>query len=277
MLAQTKYFTIQEESDYQFVKLTGTLDATNHAGFDEALKGIIEAKNKNVIINCEHVEHMNLKWARSLLQVCTALRPERLRVCLILLQPQVRHWMEDAGLDSAFTILPGMREAQTALGIRAKKKLDAEFIIPFLEATKKVLEVQANLLFISGKMFMKKDEEYPGGDVSGIIGIVSTAFNGSVIISFPESTFLKVMSGLLGEEVTTLSRDHIDGAGELTNMIFGQAKVVLNEKGYGIKMALPSVIAGKNHKTTSFTKGPVLVIPFKGEAGDFFVEVCLSE
>ena len=81
---------------------------------------------------------------------------------------------------------------------------------------------------------------------------------------------------MLGEEFTTLNSEIIDGAGELTNMIFGQAKITLNEKGYGIKTALPSVIAGKDHSLNAMTKGPVVVVPFTTPKGNFFVEICLS-
>lgn len=114
------------------------------------------------------------------------------------------------------------------------------------------------------------------GDISGVIGIVSDAFQGSVVISFPEDTFLGVISRMLGEEYHKIDQEIIDGAGELTNMIFGQAKIVLNEKGYGIKTAIPSVVSGKDHSLAALTKGPVIVVPFTTEFGKFFVEIGLS-
>jgi chemotaxis protein CheX len=59
-------------------------------------------------------------------------------------------------------------------------------------------------------------------------------------------------------------------------MIFGYAKQILNEKGFGIKMALPSVVSGKDHSLSSSNQGTSLVIPFESVAGNFFVEICLS-
>jgi len=154
--------------------------------------------------------------------------------------------------------------------------LDTEFINPFLKGALHVLKVQANVTAEQGKIYLKKDGDKLVGDISGVIGIVSDNFNGSVIISFPEKTFLKVMSGMLGEEYTEISKDILDGAGEITNMIFGQAKITLNEKGYGIKTAIPSVVAGKDHSLTSLSKGPIVVVPFTSSAGDFFIEICVS-
>ena len=154
---------------------------------------------------------------------------------------------------------------------------DINFVNPFLAATLNVLKVQAGIAAEPGKVFVKKDSDSMSGDVSGVIGIVSDSFNGTVVITFPEKTFLNVMSGMLGEELTELNKDLVDGAGEITNMIFGQAKVSLNDRGYGIKMALPTVISGKNHSLSALSKGPMVVVPFKSSAGDFFVEICLSE
>lgn len=59
-------------------------------------------------------------------------------------------------------------------------------------------------------------------------------------------------------------------------MTFGQAKVILNEKGYGIKTAIPSVVSGRNHSLETLTKGPIVVVPFESSKGNFFVEICLS-
>jgi chemotaxis protein CheX len=154
--------------------------------------------------------------------------------------------------------------------------IDINFVNPFLAATLNVLKVQASVAAEPGKVYLKKDNEALKGDVSGVIGIVSETFNGSVVISFPEKTFLKVMSGMLGEDIQTLSQDILDGAAEITNMIFGAAKVTLNERGYGIKIALPQVISGKGHSLSTNSKGPTVIIPFTSSAGDFFVEICLS-
>ncbi len=156
------------------------------------------------------------------------------------------------------------------------KNIDTDFINPFLGATIRVLEVQALMKSTPGEIFLKKENDVMLGDISGVIGIVSQSFVGSFIISFPEKTFLNIISNMLGKEYRELSKDMLDGASEITNMIFGQAKVSFNQKGYGIKTAFPSVICGKSHPLSGVTKGPVVVIPFSTENGPFFVEVCAT-
>jgi chemotaxis protein CheX len=68
----------------------------------------------------------------------------------------------------------------------------------------------------------------------------------------------------------------MDGAAELTNMIFGQAKASLNEKGFGLKIALPSVVLGKPDSFLSLHTGPAILVPFKSKQGDFFVRIGLT-
>jgi len=155
-------------------------------------------------------------------------------------------------------------------------KLDVEFINPFLSATLKVLEIQASTKATAGTIEIKGQKQNPPCAISGIIGITAEAFNGSVVIGFPKETFLGIMSRMLGEEYTSFNKDIIDGAGELTNIIFGQAKVALNEKGFGIKMAIPSVISGTGIEVHGVTKGPIVVVPFKTDLGPFFIEISLS-
>lgn len=158
-----------------------------------------------------------------------------------------------------------------------QKVLDVNFVNPFLDATMHVLKTQSSTEAIPGQIFKKEPQEKFPGDISGVIGLVSDVFTGSVVISFPKETFLGIMSRMLGEEFTEITQDIEDGAGELTNIIFGQAKITLNERGYGINTAIPSVITGKNHSISQVSKGPRLVIPFETDVGAFFVEICISK
>ena len=158
----------------------------------------------------------------------------------------------------------------------AAKKIDVNFINPFLEATMKTLETQCSTKCTAGQVYMKNRGDKYSGDISGVIGLVSDVFTGSVVISFPATTFLPIMTRMLGEDCTEINDMIRDGAGELTNIIFGQAKIVLNKAGFGIKTALPSVIAGADHSVVPMTNGPRFAIPFETDVGPFSVEICLS-
>lgn len=155
--------------------------------------------------------------------------------------------------------------------------IDANFINPWIISTSNVLKIQAGIQALPGKAALRTLGEPLGHDITGVIAVVAPNFNGCVVISFPESTYLKVISGMLGEDYVEMNQELIDGAAEITNMIFGQSKIILNEKGHGINMALPKVKSGRCHETGSKAKHPPVVIPFTSSAGEFYIEICRTE
>ena len=272
-----KNYQIEKFNGYIVLKLQGDLSFKESKAFEGEIDGISNTSSNHVYVNCEHLVGLSKEWIRNLLKIQINLKSQEKQLKLFQLNSSVLSFLKKEGIDGTFKIVPTLKEAlEESSGTGKQYRLDTEFINPFLTATMHVLKVQANVEVKAGQIFRKKETDSTVGDVSGIIGIVSDAFNGSVVISFPEKTFLNIMSSMLGEEYTKLDKEIVDGAGELLNMIFGQAKIVLNDKGYGIKTAIPSVVTGKDHSATSLTKGPVVVVPFEGAAGSFLVEICLS-
>lgn len=152
-----------------------------------------------------------------------------------------------------------------------------EFINAFISATIQVLSVQAQVEAKAGEFAPGSKTGIAHGDISGVIGITAGSVNGTAVLTFPEQTFLKIISSMLGETYTQLVPDIVDGAGELTNMIFGQAKLVLNQKDYGVQMAIPSVVTGRDHMISGITKGAILQVPFESVAGNFFLIIALGQ
>jgi len=153
--------------------------------------------------------------------------------------------------------------------------MDVKLINPFLTATLTVLETMAFIKAEAGKPYLKKDN-VAQGDVSGVVGLTGGA-NGTVSVTFDEACILNIVSSMFGEEMKELNRDISDAVGELANMISGQARQQIEKFGKIIHGAIPTVITGKDHKLISMTKGPIIAIPFKTDAGSFTVEVCLDE
>jgi len=153
--------------------------------------------------------------------------------------------------------------------------MDVKFINAFLEGTVNVLKMMAFVDPKPGAPYVKKDR-VASGDVSGIIGLTGAA-KGSLALSFSEACILRIVSNMLGEEITTLSHDVSDAVGEITNMISGSARKILETGGLNVTAAIPSVVAGKNHSIIHVLAGPSIIIPFSIEAGSFVVDVCLTE
>lgn len=271
-----KHFEVFRESDYVMVRLTGVLDNESAKDFLASFKAICEPM-ADVIFNAEQLSDLSVSWMRAVLQLQKQLNARNKNLRFIHLSTGVLKLLKQEGLDSSLKSSASLRGAMVDLGIaKSEKVLDVNFINPFLSATIDVLQKQASTLATPGKIYRRQANEKFMGDISGVIGLISEAFSGSVVISFPANTFLKIMTRMLGEECTEITKDIEDGAGELTNIIFGQAKIGLNERGFGIKTALPSVISGNDHSILQMTQGPRMVIPFDSDAGAFVVEICLS-
>lgn len=158
-----------------------------------------------------------------------------------------------------------------------KPKLNAEFINPFLNAVVPTLKGMGQVtdLKILKTIILKPGEEKKA-DITGSLAIVAPEFVGSISISFPSKTFLTIVSNMLGTQYTEITSDIEDAAAEITNIIYGKAKAVLNENNYQMEKAIPSLIKGANHTIRSSTHAPTLVTEFTCSAGTFFVSISID-
>ncbi|WP_199767960.1 chemotaxis protein CheX [Ketobacter alkanivorans] len=155
------------------------------------------------------------------------------------------------------------------------KKINVDIVNPFLESMSNVLATMAMLEPQAGQVAIK-DEDIACGEITGIIGLVGDNFKASLAVSFSRPVILEITARMLGEEITDIDDTVIDLVGEITNMVTGGAKNLLDQKGYSIGLSTPMVVTGVNHKVTHKAKGPRIVVPFTLEAGEFFVEVCFE-
>jgi chemotaxis protein CheX len=153
--------------------------------------------------------------------------------------------------------------------------MDVKIINPFLIAAVNVMKTMANVEPVPGKPFLKS-ESTALGDVSAIIGITGVA-QGSMALTFTESCIIGLASNLMGMEFTDLNDEVKDSVGELTNMICGDARRRLSEKGVTLQAGIPTVVAGKSHSITHIASGPRLAVPFQTQWGSFIVEVAFNE
>lgn len=150
--------------------------------------------------------------------------------------------------------------------------MDSAFINPFLQTVSHVLATMAQTECVPGELSLKKSATATG-DVTGIIGMSSPQGKGSFAISFSEEVVLAISERMLGEATAEIDSTIADLVGEVTNMIIGGAKSLLESTGYDFDLATPVVIRGKDHKIDHQTKNATLLIPFSCEFGTFFIEV----
>lgn len=115
------------------------------------------------------------------------------------------------------------------------------------------------------------------GDIGSIIQVTGKDFCGTVFLQFPESTFLYVMCGMIGEQFAKLTPDIEDGAGELLNIIFGFAKRHLSERDYQLEMAIPVTLNGAELEQWQQANQQSTAILFSSEGGNFCMGIAQND
>lgn len=150
--------------------------------------------------------------------------------------------------------------------------MDVRFINPFINAVANTLATMAGKTPVRLAPSLKSDS-IAKGDISGIIGFAGRNVHGSVALSFPEETALKIYALMMGETLPNLNKDVQDTVGELANIVAGGAKTELDALGLAFHISIPTVVLGKNHTIIHKGSAPVVLIPFQLESCSFVMEI----
>ncbi len=159
--------------------------------------------------------------------------------------------------------------------MNAPRTINVDYINPFIEAVINTFQTMASVTPARDKVFLKGEGE-EGYGVSGIIGLGGEA-TGAVVLNFPEAVAIAVVGKFVGEDFSSITSSVVDGVGELTNIIAGDAKNRLTQKGYKFDIGLPKIVTGRNYITAQSKSVPCIVISFTSELGKFCVEVSLKK
>jgi len=155
-----------------------------------------------------------------------------------------------------------------------RKAVDVEFLNPFLSSVQNTVKQMGQLSGVTaGKPEVFTTGQTLKTDISSYLSIVSAHFNGTLVLTFPLATYLKLVSNALGETYSEINESNKDFAGELNNIIFGTTKRLWNEKGYSVDKAIPHVQAGVPYSMPAGDKIPSILVPFESDAGPFFAVI----
>jgi CheY-specific phosphatase CheX len=154
---------------------------------------------------------------------------------------------------------------------KSSKANSASFLNIFIESTKATLEEMATCTILehsAPEIFneAKLEEKIV---IRGKLAINSEHFKGSFFISFPESTYLKMCSRILYEEVKSISKENEDLASEICNIVYGKSKVLVGK----LNMKLDMVIPTYNRENSISSPNNVLVVKFLTDLGPFYIKV----
>ncbi len=112
--------------------------------------------------------------------------------------------------------------------------------------------------------------------ISGVIGLAGT-HKGVLAVHLPHRVALAITSSFLGMDVEEMNSDVEDAVGELANMLGGNVKSILSEKGRDINLSMPTTISGRHYDYQSNKDAERFSILFRCEPGQFSVELQLEK
>lgn len=112
--------------------------------------------------------------------------------------------------------------------------------------------------------------------ISGIIGLAGK-YKGVLAIHLPNQVAMAITGSFLGMEVTEIDEDVEDAVGELANMLGGNLKTILSDKGRDIDLSLPSTISGRDYDFQPTKNAERISLPFNCDAGSFKIELQIEK
>ena len=122
---------------------------------------------------------------------------------------------------------------KTPLLSKTHTVIDVKRVNPFIEATLKVLDINAGITAEKKNLYIRKDDVLKG-DVTALLPLHGGQYRGSMALSFEQPVFLSLVNRMLGENYSEITDENSSCIGELCNQIFGLAKTQLNEMGTSI-------------------------------------------
>jgi len=120
------------------------------------------------------------------------------------------------------------------------------------------------------------DEHGPLHDaITGMIGLTGT-HKGVLAVHIPHSVAMAITSSFLMMDITEINADVHDAVGELANMIGGNVKNILSEKGGDIDLSLPSTFSGSEYSFKSDKNVEKVIVKFDTGNGHFLIEMDLE-
>lgn len=148
---------------------------------------------------------------------------------------------------------------------------NSDYIKPFIDATVSTILKMAQVTVAPKAVFLKDQ----GNELYGVSGVIELGghVEGVVVLSFTEEMAIRVINRILGEDNGGINASVVDGVNELTNIITGNAKSALIQKGYHFDIGLPRIVIGRIHISAQAHLPTCTVISFTSDLGKLFLEV----
>lgn len=157
-------------------------------------------------------------------------------------------------------------------------KYDVKIINAFIESVVEIFDHYFKKKPELGKTYIRRPDEVRKGEITGLIGITGSGFQGSLALNVGRP-FCVSLGAIIFEGQSMEVDDAIasDLCGEICNQIVGKVKIRFASMGVKAMIGLPEVIVGKDHKLIHKVKNPILTIPIKINSYACEFEFCLDK
>ncbi|NQY99687.1 MAG: chemotaxis protein CheX [Bdellovibrionales bacterium] len=267
-------FQIEKDKEIVVIKCPTEIATANVEEFADLSKSLLLEQAKVFILDFGSTLGISPQAFQPFLVFKKELKGIQKMLFSIGLKEDLLNDIKNRGLEAIFSPEKNIDTVKKAAGLRTAKKLDVSFINPFIVATKTALEVQADTEVSVLKPYVKKEALPYDIGIAGVISLITDGFTGSITLCFPTQTFLDIYNKMFEEDNKEINEELEDFAGELLNIIYGQAKVILNDElGHELQKALPAVLTSEKLKIRHTGQGPVFVLPFDSQLGKFHIEI----
>ena len=154
--------------------------------------------------------------------------------------------------------------------------VESKFMSPVIDTVVSVFDTMLQFQPEVGEANIKTDDASRGA-VTGLMTMESEHIQGSLAITFTEPVIFDLAKRMLNLDLSEIDEIARDLAGEMTNIVVGGAKCVLEAQGYHFEMSLPKILHGERHSIEHRYSGETILIPLSIDSGEFFVELNFYE
>ena len=152
--------------------------------------------------------------------------------------------------------------------------LQEELVGVIAEAVSRAFRVQANMEVTQIKNEREKARKLFPASLMSEIAINGKDYTLLLVLVIPAPVALKVYGSIIGEELSEITDEVKEFPLELSNMILGETKRILNERGREIAMARPKSI---DVSELVSSKGLTKLHTYNTAVGEFFLCLCQRE
>ena len=105
----------ERQNDVLSVLVSGRIDGSNAAAFEETIRTVIEDGDRAVIMDLEKLSYISSAGLRVLLMIAKNLSARDAKLVLCAMSDQIREVMEISGFDKIIPVHPSRAEALASL------------------------------------------------------------------------------------------------------------------------------------------------------------------